>query len=589
MKEYTKKSENTHLILDKKSRIPIQVPINEILQRYTNHNLQPYFSEGFNINNKEFLQTQSEEQSHIKDVLQRHKESSMQRFTSQKRNNSAPSIKPIQRIISVAGFQAATPAVLFHGRGPHIVALDIALATYIGQRSIANVTALMNACTIYLAGNHQPARMAAVYALRAEANAERLLLTQIGDANSHLIDALIAQIGIGGFALNNLVQLATQVGNAHANVLPNLINIVTPANLHILVGSNIIPAIGAANTHLLPQLIPLANGIAGIHTLTNLINASGGGANIPLLAPMIPLIGGHTQIPTLTAMLLAQGRQANQAFDLARVSGGNGGDFARLCGELPHFQRTAAAGVAAPLSAAEQGHYNAARVAAPLVQLNTLHNQAVLARNAVLPPNGIPGGFLTNLNNQITAVHTDIVNIGGGAPIVAAHQNHALQLKNMINILNNQVVGWGFAASPPAVVAAAVATTNALNAFNAAMNALNITQISFDHFLTRHTAHYFNFGEIKPDNTQWPTAWGNTASNNVDTQLAAVLTALHNAGNWLRPGNPLINQPVAGGTAQIAGLLGAGGGLRLGQFFPEVGANFYDHNAATMRAIDQLV
>jgi len=156
--------------------------------------------------------------------------------------------------------------------------------------------------------------------------------------------------------------------------------------------------------------------------------------------------------------------------------------------------------------------------------------------------------------------------------------------------LNAQLNGLGGIVIPPAFAPAVLAVGNAYAAFLAANNAPNITAIAFDHFLTRHTAHYFNFGDIKPDNTQWPTAWGGGASAQVEARLAALLGVLHAGGNWLMPGVPLAGQAVADGTAQVAGLLDGGGpGLRLGQFFPEAGPNFHDHDAATMRAIDRLV
>nr|WP_222845878.1 DUF4157 domain-containing protein [Flavilitoribacter nigricans] len=517
---------------------------------------------------------------------------------SEIKSNTENSNHPVQMIISVAGFQAATPATTFHGRGPNIRALDGDLANYIGARTIANANALVLACNAYLAGNHQAARIAAATAMRTEAQREHQLLTQIGNGNAYLVDALIAQ---ATGHIPSLLLLANQVGAANANTLPNLINTVTPAQIGALVASGAVTAIGAANAHLLVHLIPLANGVAGLANLTALINASGGGANIPLLAPIIPLIGGHAQIATLRAMLTGPPiRTATAAFDMARVAGGNGALFARLCGELPHFQRTAPPGaVPGPVNVARNA-YNVARAAAPLAQLNILHVQAYTAYNSALPftapplgthAGGVNAGLMGNVNARIGTVNGDIAAIGGGAPINAGHRNNANQLRNIVaNTLNGQLTGLGGIVVPPAFAPAVLAVTNAFTAFDAANNAPNITNISYDHFLTRHTAHYFDFGEIKPDNTQWPTAWAAGASAQVDARLVALLGVLHGAGNWLMPGIPQPGQAVVGGTAQIAGLLDGGGpGLRLGQFFPEAGANFHDHDAATMRAIDQLV
>ena len=108
-----------------------------------------------------------------------------------------------------------------------------------------------------------------------------------------------------------------------------------------------------------------------------------------------------------------------------------------------------------------------------------------------------------------------------------------------------------------------------------------------------HTAHYFDFGDIKTDNTQWETSWGASSNANVSTQFAAVLDDLATNQDWLAAGvqKPNIGVP-AGGSAQIAGRNSpVANQIIVGQFFPHnnPGAGYYPHSGSTMLAIKKLL
>ncbi|APD13470.1 hypothetical protein RO07_25390 [Pandoraea pulmonicola] len=526
----------------------------------------------------------------------------------------ASSGQPIQRIISVADFQAATPKTLLHGRGPNLQGLDAGLTAYIAARTSATALALAGLCAAYVGQPHQPARIVAATALLHEANAEGVLLGWIGNANAHLVDGLIAQIGGPRSAnLPGLNALAARVGQADAHILPALVNLVTPPQLAAFAASAAFPAMsgpnspwllqlwphmGMANIALLGQLVPLANGAPGLPALTTLIIASGGAAHQAGLVGMIPQIGGHAEILTLANMLTARNRTATQAAQLAAVAATDGALFARLCGELRYFQRAGvpgAGGIPANVTAA-QNAYNAARDAVPAAALVTLHAQATIALNlvnaaigggALVPPAWL-AGTLANANGHLVALGNNNGLIAGGAhPMIAAHRPAAAQLRQLIN---GPIAGAGGGAGVAGFTAAANLVTAELTNFDNSVARPVITTVSFDHYLDRHTAHYFNFGGINAANTQWPVVWGAGAAVNVGNELAAVLGALHARGSWLMPAAPQPGQVVGAGTAQIAGLVdGAVGTLRLGQFFPEDGAAYLPHDQATMNAIAQLV
>jgi hypothetical protein len=469
--------------------------------------------------------------------------------------------RPIQAIMSVAEFQAATPKKVLAPRSA-VVAIDGALGTYVQARTALNAVALIGVVQNYAGGNHDAARIQVARALERRAVAEHRLLQQIGDNNAFLVDALIDQATEA--RIDQLVQLATDATGANATVLPSLINTIGPANINNLNTSQLVPRTGAAHLPLLPAMITQCGGMAQRNELSQIINRHPGAGDL--------------------------------AFDLTREAAGNGPLFTRLAAEVPQFLRTAApGGVLPPAAALAVANYNAAIDPRLIAELNNLANAATAAlaiAQAVHP--GLAGGLVNNVNNRIVAVQNRSAALAGGPPAVraAGDANLAQQARNIIaNALNAAIAGPLAAAPPPAPAnfqaqVAAVNNANTLIANTAIAPTINT--VNFDHFLARHTAHYFDFTDIKPDNTQWDTAWAANAATNVGAAFAQVLNGLAAAGNWLMPGNPIPNRACpGGGTAQIAGLAAPGGQINVGQFFPEStpAANMHDHPDTTMRAI----
>ncbi|MGV3591676.1 MAG: DUF4157 domain-containing protein [Gammaproteobacteria bacterium] len=500
----------------------------------------------------------------------------------------------VQAIMSVAEFQALTPAGTFSPRKA-VLAIDQSLNTYIQGRTAVNAQNLIAAIQHYIGGNHDGGRIAVANQLLTRARHELGLLQEIGDANAFLVDALIDQVGIGRIA--QLTALAHDVTQAHAAILPGLITAVDPANINNLNTSTLVATITPAKADLLLQLIPAAGGIANRVALNNLIQATGA-AHVDLLAPMITRSGGHTQMANLMNVInYRHPGRGDLAYDLANVAGGNAGTFARLAGEVPAFQQTGGPGATPALVTAAIGTYNAAIAPALRSAMQQVVTQATAAHTAATNL-GVNAGLLNNVMNGangIVAVQGIINahNLAGTAP-TGPEVARATALRGMIcGAVHAQAAMRGTVITRHPFLLAMNAVDTAHNTVASAAAAPTVTRVNWDHFLTRHTAHYFNFGEIKPDNTQWDVAWGAGASNQLEAQFIAVLQGLAAAGNWLRPGIPLTNRPTpCGGTAQIAGLADAAPNtLVIGQFFPEAnpGASIHDHNDATMRAIHKLL
>ena len=333
-----------------------------------------------------------------------------------------------------------------------------------------------------------------------------------------------------------------------------------------------------------------------------------GNNNIALLPSMVTRIGGGAQVASLIAAISYKHTgHADLANDLINEAAGSGATFARLAAELPYYRKAGAPGGTPPGVTAAMWAYNVALGAAPLAAYTQIGNEALAAYNAANNLSGIMVGINAGLLNNILngANRTTALQASAGAHALAGTAptapeiGHANALRGMIyTTLNNQVTAAvGGVVGPAAAADLALFNTartnidNANNGLVAANAAPTIVSVSWDHFLTRHTAHYFNFGEIKADNTLWNVGWGAGAAMQVEAQINGLIGALGAAGNWLNPGVPLPNQAVAAGTAQIAGLATGPNTLNVGQFFPEnnPGANIYDHPASTMRAIEILI
>ncbi|GAB2911094.1 eCIS core domain-containing protein [Rheinheimera gaetbuli] len=482
---------------------------------------------------------------------------------------------PIQRVMSLAEFQAATPKSMFNPRTQGgIQQIDIALSAYIGARTAANANALINTLNGYIGGNHHAGRIVVATNLLTRVQNERDLLVAMGDAHAFLVDGLILQTNAVPF--NNLRQLALAVPGAAATQIPAIINEVGPANIAD------------------PNLI--------------LLLGSMGAGSMNVLTDMISKCGGVAQLGNLYTVVNRHPGQGDLAHDLTKEAAGAAGTFNRLAGEIPAFSQAPAGAVPAGLALVIAA-YNNTLAAAPLANFAALVNQADAAhtaatnlRAAIHGGGGINLGLLNNImNNPVNGIIALQGIAAGPAAPTAPQIANANALRGMIATpLNNQVtaaiggvpspllaVDWGNFIT--AVGAINIANTSLTNAAAAPM----LAGVNWAHFLTRHTANHFNFGEIKPDNTQWDVTWGAGAGVQVLAQLAGVIGGLAAAENWLLPGIPIPNQAVpGGGSAQIAGLAGvAPNTLNIGQFFPENSPanNHYDHPASTMRAILKVI
>ncbi len=517
---------------------------------------------------------------------------------------------PVQRIISLATFQAATPKTLGHDRGPNLLAVDADLGAYIGARTQANAATLNVRCVAYLGGIHQPGRVAAVTALRDEIQRERNLLMHIGNANAHLIDALIAQVG-GAPGVPALVSLAAQVGQANANVLPSLIATVTPANLAALVASGIIPAIGGAEAYLLNQLIPLAGGVGGIAALTALVNAAAH-HNLDLLPSMVRDSGGAAQVANLTALINRVGKTTADIFDLAREAGMNAATFQRFHDDVIACTSTAApAMLPAPVQAARDA-YNLAKnihfdaidngvivaIMAHVIAMRTAATQMVASAGLM---GGAPAALMANVAPLMADMNTHHAGLLAGLPLAFTFQDVRNNIATL-SVLLNGIRGWANGQPP------SVNRTSVLNehpnftaaralfdgvAFPAAARARNVTQIDFAHFFERHTRPHFDFTDIKPQNTMWPSAWDPIPLANVTLALIHGFGVLAAGNRWFHGGVP--ENGVATGFAptmrMIAYNMDNGITLRLGMVHPEAnpGVGVYDYTGNQMRAIHKAI
>ncbi len=249
---------------------------------------------------------------------------------------ASPSSGVLQAIMSVADFKQATRG--FGKRRRSIGPVDVALATYVGARTIVNANGLYYATQYYLAhGNHSTGRVNAVTGLDQRADAEHQLLVEIGNANSLLVDTLIDQVGIGN--IDDLVDLANTATMAHAPHLPALITAAGGAgglvNLDALIG-----AVGAANTPYLAGVLQAVGGFGNRAHITNLV-AETGAANFMNIPNYIQLSGGMGNIVSLIALLNNNTGHPETASQFLAAANGNGATFTNMSNALPHFAAAA--------------------------------------------------------------------------------------------------------------------------------------------------------------------------------------------------------------------------------------------------------
>jgi hypothetical protein len=308
---------------------------------------------------------------------------------------------------------------------------------------------------------------------------------------------------------------------------------------------------------LLARLIQLAGGDGNapqLNVALGMITAGGGPAvvNASLLEQIIPASGGAAALPAVTALIVAAGPpNAHNLPELIRLAGP---------GNLPALQSLVVATTPAYLNILAEMIRNSGGSA----QMMNLRN--VIARH--------PGA--TNRAVDLTR------HVRGDA---ALFQRLAIETPLFLQ------------AAPPAAVPPNVAV--AVAAYNAARLAavpvpplMTLVPANFAHFMSRHTAQHFNFGEIKDDNTLWPTAWAAAlAAANVEAELIAAITHLYANATWLQARAPQV-VPVGGGmTAQIAARGAPAATIEVGQFFPivNVGAGIHDRPAEQMNALAKVV
>jgi hypothetical protein len=493
----------------------------------------------------------------------------MKSLSFKKYSSSPIAENVIQRIMSVPDFQALTPASKRRSR--HAVsAIDAALATYRGAKTMANINALIIAINTYRVGDHYQPRIAAANLLYTRAQDERSLLHRIGPVNAHIIDGLLDIVPPVDYgSLFMLAQIATPAGGA---ILPFLI-----------------------------QQVGLAN-IGNAHLLTCVQEA--GVAHLGLLPPMIQTLGGGVApLADLAALLSRPGKNASHIYDLTQLVAGNMVEFNRLATEVPVFQQTAAPLAVPPAVTAERNAYNNAKdngyVAAILPHINTMHAAAILIRNAAHAL-GAPIVLYSNANQNLVTLINDQNTLVAGPPYnlqIGPMQNNINILRGRLNGLN----GWanGQPASPNRlqILNQFAVFDPAKNAFDgvppALSNQRDLDQIDYGHFLVRHTHHYFDFGDIKQLNTMWPRIWGAGVAAQLDICLVNSINHLHNAPDWFQGGNAKNNIPtgVGGTLAHMIAYNSANDTLRLGMFYPEPagGPPIYQYSGDLMRAINKIL
>lgn len=375
---------------------------------------------------------------------------------------------------------------------------------------------------------------------------------------------------------------------------PSIVGPAEAANLVALITG--IAATAADAPHIQAVLV-LMNGLP-VPT-TGLLTAAGH-AHLALVAPMLTNAGGHAQAANLTAIMNRHPGAGNLAAALAAEAGGNAATFARLAGEVPMFLRTAAPGGIPAATTAARTSYNLAVLAPLHTQLTTVAAQMAAihaAAQAAAPAGaGIAAGLLNTIQIRANNIAGYAAAVAPPSVTNAVFTNQARQqVIGVPNLLNNQTVTAAGVAVP--AIAAAVPLANAAAAQAIVdLDTPLISDIGFDHFLERHTAHYFDFGGIIADNTQWPTAWGAATLANLDARVAHLINGLVLGGLWITHAAPHVNRPtgVGGETAQIAGLLEDAAdwrNIRVGQVFPEANpaAFIWDHPMSTMQAINQVL
>jgi hypothetical protein len=336
----------------------------------------------------------------------------------------------IQCIMSVAEFQSLTPGTALIKPRKTVDAIDVALGTYIGAKTIANIANLIGVIQHYVGGNHDANRIAVANQLLIRAQAESDLIQEIGNGNSFLIDGLIEQAGIANIA--NLVTLANTATVVHA---PHLSALITAAggaggivNLNTLIGH-----VGVANIPYLAGVILSVGGFANRAHITNLV-AETGQANFMNIPSYIHLSGGVANIASLIALLNRNTGNPDRASQFLAAANGNAARFTNMFNLLPIVTNAGAPANATVNDVTVKGHYpNPSNLMGQYTHYSERHraqNFIFDYRNINMPDGQTlwpyPGTSSANIQTYLETVLVNPIVQGGrpaGPPVPGAYAN----------------------------------------------------------------------------------------------------------------------------------------------------------------------
>jgi len=416
-----------------------------------------------------------------------------------------------------------------------------------------------------------------MYNLVVDTGFKRSLLQIIGENKTAVADKII--MAAGNSNKNETLDLARLVTATNATELEALIKAVGNNNINKIKQSGIVPVMGLTHIGLLP----------------NMITAIGGSINLETLKEVIAY---------------RHPGQGDLAEALSMEAAGNINTFSRLCEEVPKFLETSPpSGLLDNVQTVIDqyniavGNYNNSDILVGFnAELTLFYNNAELVYEQAKNSTIINGKFLQNIQIKMDMFNRDVMAVDINS--VADKDNYILSAKKLADGLNsilrnvekqikNGIENTDLSFDLDKFDNAFATMTTSCNKALEMNKASIIEGVSFSHFLVRHTAHYFNFSDIKDNNTQWNTNWGSSSNNNVSTQFISVMKNLINQKDWLEPNKHKGSQSVpTGGTAQIAAKKGSSNDkIIIGQFFPhdQPSADQYPHSESTMIAINELI
>lgn len=425
------------------------------------------------------------------------------------------------------------------------------------------------------------------------------LVTVAGAGNlAGLAQALAALTPANAFMMRGLIQAA---GAANLGALANAIAAIQPANAGLVQGlvqavggganlgglTNVVTAVTPANAYLLQGLIPAAGGGANLAALVNLVNAITPG-NAYLLQGLLPAAGGGANLVALTALVTAI--TPGNAYLLQGLipAAGGGANLAALTNIVTAITPANALELAAliPLTG------GAGALAGLLALVQAAGPGAAFALpNMVRDAGG--AGQVANLTAAINHNHP-----GNGllaVDLTRLTATNAVEFQRLTTALPRfQQAPTPGGMAPLGPLAAAVANYNGIGGLPANRQ-IAVTAANLQHFLSRHTYPYFDFGNVDDLNDQWPFVGVGTRIN-LEAQLAAALNAIAAgapAPNWWVEPNRARQGLAVGAYSVTVGIRSLAGGpapMQVGQFFPiQPGGGVEPFSGAQMRALHKLL